>query len=351
MKEGISYSFLLNIIILFIFVCAAIIMGTFSYYKAFRANSIISQTIEKYEGYNCVSADEIARKLDTIGYNLPFKTSCKNDEKNCMTDEQQRYKIIAYNLDNGLTGTGGVNAHKVYENRTDDTRYINMNSTYECNSKGCRTNKHYQFGIYTYMYTELPVISELIRIPLFTKTSILYEFRNFYVVSGYPDKTKKGYVDIEAMYDGLYEKNIEDNKTIYITDTRENQRANDNKYSTGSNRWVSNAIMEYYSTMGTGGSAGQAYQNYLLYITGNSSPDYRTRIITSRLISGRKVDSILGSQIALPERMRICYRLWLSKIKGGIENERCSRERIYTKYSNNIYNYFLYSFNCFNGLQ
>ena len=101
MKESISYSFLLNIIILFITVCAAIIMGIFSYYKAFRANSIITETIEKYEGYNCIAKEEIARKLGGIGYNTPFNVKCKNSDGNCETDnaENGNYKVTSYNLD------------------------------------------------------------------------------------------------------------------------------------------------------------------------------------------------------------------------------------------------------------
>lgn len=197
MKESISYSFLLNIVILFIFVCFAVVMGVLSYYKAFRANTIIANAIEKYEGYNCLSKEEIGRKLTGIGYNTPFKVECKAGDKNC-NDEGYSYKIISYNLD--------FDGNLIYDE--------NMNSTYKCDENGCTTNKHYQYGIFTYMYTELPVISGLIKLPFFSKTSTMYEFRNFYVenING-----KQAITDTSSIFDDLYTKKIV-NKQLYVED-------------------------------------------------------------------------------------------------------------------------------------
>lgn len=213
MKESISYSFLLNIIILFIFVCVAIIMGIFSYYKAFRANTIISETIEKYEGFNCVSKEEIARKLGGLGYNTPFNVQCKSSDKNCETDSDTNgnYKVISYNLD--------FEGNYIYDE--------DMNSTYKCEEKNginyCTTNKHYQYGIYTYMYVELPVISNLLKLSYFSKTNPMYEFRNFYVEqtsstnrSG-ATTTNTQITDTESVFDNLYTKEIIDGK-VYVKD-------------------------------------------------------------------------------------------------------------------------------------
>ena len=204
MKESISYSFLLNIIIIFIFTCAAIIMGILSYYKAFRANTIISNAIEKFEGYNCLSKEEISRKLNGLGYNTPFKVSCKNSDGKC-DDSGESYKVTAYNLD--------FEGNLVY----DDEK---LNTVYICNDNGCATNKHYQYGIYTYMYVELPVVSKLIRILVFSKTSILYEFRNFYIsdkalIIG--SKVDHQINDVESIFDELYTKKMIDGR-LYVND-------------------------------------------------------------------------------------------------------------------------------------
>lgn len=175
MKESISYSFLLNIIILFIFVCVAIVMGIFSYYRAFRANTIIISAIEKYEGYNCLSALEAEQKLIGINYNVPFDVNCKSSYGSpCMSDANNNYAVVSYNLDKDTGDYKTIN--------DDHENYYLMNSQYSCSgSNDCTNTKQYQYGVYTYMYVDLPVVSSLIRIPFFSKTRQLYEYRDFYL--------------------------------------------------------------------------------------------------------------------------------------------------------------------------
>lgn len=311
MRESISYSFLLNIVILFVFTCFAIVMGILSYYKAFKANTIISETIEKYEGYNCVSAEEIATKLGTIGYGTPFDVTCNGKGENCMTDTGQNYAIISYNLDDGFS-----NARIV---QTNENGYEKMNSSYKCDSKGCTTNRHYQYGVYTYMYVDLPVISSLIRIPFFSKTSIMYEFRNFYLNDdSYEDEGKyyEKYRDtyIEAYYNGLYSKEIIDNK-IYVNDA--SNYVNGKKK--GASQLVANLILNYYSaTSVTGGqnsdkTVDQAIQDITSYVTGGQPTDYRTRWVTSRFASQGRLDAVAASQ-ALTGRKPCGYIIDYSKI-------------------------------------
>lgn len=306
MKESISYSFLLNIVILFIFTCFAILMGILSYYKAFRANTIISETIEKYEGYNCVSAEEIARKLNGIGYNTPFNVSCNGKGDYCMTDVNQNYAIISYNLDIPEQNSGN---NIVYRN-SDAYRYSDeyskekfkiMNSTYKCDSNGCITNKHYQYGIYTYMYVELPVVSNLIRIPFFSKTSIMYEFRNFYVENDVTEGTPTTrYIDVQASYDNLFSKEYKDGE-ILVNDEYKNKCIL--SYSNGgaskelksgetnsaeakcteisARQALASAALRAYALASTENlTQEQLYQAAAMVITKNPQLDYRTRAIT-----------------------------------------------------------------------
>lgn len=290
MKESISYTFLLNIIIVFIFTCAAIIMGILSYYKAFRANTIISETIEKYEGYNCVSAEEIAGKLDTIGYNTPFDVNCNGKGKYCMTDTGKNYAVVSYNLDIPENSRGTNIVYKnseayQYTNSYSAEKYKIMNSTYKCDStNGCVTNKHYQYGIYTYMYVDFPIFSKLIKVPLFSKTSILYEFRNFYVDEG-------KYMDVSSSYDKLYEKKQNNGQTYIkdksittcqekVTETVTGEINKECVYKTA-RQTISDAILKSYTIMQTANGTGRnPYQLVVEHITGNSNMDYRTRAIT-----------------------------------------------------------------------
>ena len=179
MRESISYAFLLNIVIIFIFLCSTIVMGIFSYYRAFRANSIIISEIEKYEGYNCLSKDTIAKKLSIIAYNVPFDVKCKSDDKNCVVDKSKNYAVVSYNLDydDGLYMRLIPRNDDSKESRSIDANPVDdlMNSKY---SKDGTHTKKYQYGVYTYMYTDIPIISSLLKIPFYSRTSVLYEFRN-----------------------------------------------------------------------------------------------------------------------------------------------------------------------------
>lgn len=161
MKESISYSFLLNIILLFVFVAAAIVTGIFSYHRAFKANNVIISEIEKYEGYNCESKQSISSKLNSLSYYVPFNVKCKKSEaSSCITDnpDDGNYAVVSYNIDYN-------DGNYAYDDK--------MNSSVF----GDRYTKRYQYGVYTYMYINLPILSSILRIPVFSKTKELYEFR------------------------------------------------------------------------------------------------------------------------------------------------------------------------------
>ena len=177
MKESISYSFLLNIIILFIFVCAAIIAGIFSYYRAFRAATMIVNEIEKFEGYNCFAAESISKKLNGVSYNLPFDVSCKSGETNCITDEGKNYKIYSYNID----GEAVNDSSMVEQIQFDDFTYTGAVPV-SCDGDLCKMSSKYQYGVYTYMYFDLPIVSSFVRIPVYIKTKVMNDQRNLYSV-------------------------------------------------------------------------------------------------------------------------------------------------------------------------
>lgn len=239
MKESISYSFLLNIIILFIFVCAAIITGIFSYYRAFRANTIITNAIEKYEGYNCLSAREAQQKLSTISYNVPFQVKCKESYGTpCMVDSDANYAVVSYNLDEPENNNG------IYMNETssknENKKYSTMNSeVYSCDSNNpndCKSTANYQYGVYTYMYADLPVVSSMIRIPLFTKTRVLHEFRNLALTES--DAKKQ-----------VYDLNYIPDKWIDETDRSSSDSINKNSYVTD----YGISLFDYYGHAVIGG--------------------------------------------------------------------------------------------------
>lgn len=138
MKESISYTFLLNIIITFIVISFFVIMCIMSYTKAFRVNSKIVNAIEISEGYNKVSKNEINKIITSYGYQK-MNVGCPKKE--------------------------GQDAINTVDGKTNDGTCIYY---FDNGDK-------YNYGVITYMTFDFPVVSTLIRIPVYTRTMSLYE--------------------------------------------------------------------------------------------------------------------------------------------------------------------------------
>lgn len=138
MREAIGTTYLLNIIIIFIVTVFAAITGIISYNKAYKVSTRIGDAIERAEGYNDLSKKEIDRVLGSLGYR---KGTIK-----CPTKD-------------GLSGeTDGKYEYCVYRN-----------------DSGAKDKKHYQYAVLTYMYFDLPIISEF-KVPIYVKTDRIYCF-------------------------------------------------------------------------------------------------------------------------------------------------------------------------------
>ena len=61
MKQAIGATQIINYVIVFIVITFGFLIATLSYMKAFKVNSAISNSIEKFEGYNEFSKTEIAK--------------------------------------------------------------------------------------------------------------------------------------------------------------------------------------------------------------------------------------------------------------------------------------------------
>lgn len=130
---------LLNIVIIFLLIMFALLAATLSYSKAFQVNSRILTTIEKYEGYNPLSEQEINHILETLGY----KTGSSNCPKR-----------------------NGVKATSKYSDKYDYCIYYSNIDEH-----------HYKYGITTYITLDLPLIRQ-IRLPIYTETERIYRFTN-----------------------------------------------------------------------------------------------------------------------------------------------------------------------------
>ena len=139
MKQASGHVPVYTLIATFLVIIFAFLAGIISYYKAFKMNSRVSSVIERCEGYNNCSIAEIERLIKNYSYSVKGNYSCP--AKTGGTVIQKRDGICIYYFDN--------------DGSTD----------------------RYSFGIVTFMSMDIPVVNELMRLPIFSKTDRLYKFK------------------------------------------------------------------------------------------------------------------------------------------------------------------------------
>lgn len=157
MRESIGTVSLLNFIIFFIFLVFAFLAGTLSYYKAFRVNNSIVSAIEKYEGYNKYSKEEIEQKLSSFGY--------ERVDFNCpIVGTTDKYYLLDSNgaaaLDSASRGYQGYCIY-AYDHDTID---------------GKATDQYDSYEVVTIITFNFPVVQDLIKLRVSAKTDRIYNF-------------------------------------------------------------------------------------------------------------------------------------------------------------------------------
>lgn len=150
MRESIGTVSLLNFIIFFIFLVFAFLMGTFSYYKAYRVNNSIVAAIEKYEGYNHLSMNEINIKLNNLGYS--------RERFNC------RKKNGAHLIESAESADGTVNGYCIYSYDNDVTDGTPETEVYD------------SYEVTTIITFQFPVIQDILKLHVSSRTNRLYNF-------------------------------------------------------------------------------------------------------------------------------------------------------------------------------
>ena len=153
MRDSISYTVTLNFVITFIIIVFAFLSATLIYYKSTKVGNVITNSIEKYEGYNRLSEEDIHLKLFSIGYNMR--------EINCASSViARRGSNITCNIvSSGTDGTSFGNGGRAY------CIYL------------CEEDDYYYYRVRTNMMINLPLVNELINIPIFSNTNRLYNFK------------------------------------------------------------------------------------------------------------------------------------------------------------------------------
>lgn len=155
MREAVGGWSLMNIFIVFFVIISFILIGTVIYYKGYKINSQIINSLEKYEGYNSLSASEIDHTLTNLGYrqagkdNICGKSAHTGEPLPCL-GENSKYE---FNL------TCSVSNKNKGDNFVGNNYYIT-------------------YHVKTYIYINLPFGLSM-KIPVSTKSNPIYQFTGY----------------------------------------------------------------------------------------------------------------------------------------------------------------------------
>ena len=155
MKESIGYTVTLNIIITFIIIVFAFLSAALIYFKSNKVSNVITETIEKYEGYNTASS-EINAKLSSLGYNKKQVSCARYYQK----------------IDSKLINSNFSDGHCYMSATTGEDGYC----VFLCREPGEDNKWYYYYKISTNLMFNIPIINEILDIPIFSNTNRLYDF-------------------------------------------------------------------------------------------------------------------------------------------------------------------------------
>lgn len=151
MKESVGYTVTLNIVITFIIIVFAFLSAALIYFKSNKVSNVITETIEKYEGYNTYAINEIDTKLSSLGYNKK-QVNCEKYYNKIGDKEKTK---CSGSLIDGKDGYCVFVCREMFDG--------------EC---------YYYYKISTNMMINIPIINNILDIPIFSNTNRLYDFED-----------------------------------------------------------------------------------------------------------------------------------------------------------------------------
>lgn len=136
MKEAIGTSFVFNLIMIFVGVMIALLVGSLAYTKGFKIRNRIIDIIQKHDGYTEQAKTEIVQNLRDIGYQISKDYSCKERDKAVIIDKEDNYHYCVYQYN---------------------------------------TTKGEYYGITVFIHIDFPFIGDWVEIPVYGETRILFD--------------------------------------------------------------------------------------------------------------------------------------------------------------------------------
>lgn len=142
MKEAIGTTFVFNLVMIFVGVMIALLVGSLAYSKGFKVRNRIINIIEDQNGYTEEAQRAIDENLKAIGYRI------KTSSVNCRAQQEKH---------------GG----KMIENAT-KTNYNYC--VFENNS-----TKGKYYGVTVFIHFDIPILGDFVEIPVYGETRIIFD--------------------------------------------------------------------------------------------------------------------------------------------------------------------------------
>lgn len=134
MKEAIGTSMVFNLVMIFVAVFIALLVGSISYSKGFKVRNRIIDIIQQHEGYTEEAKEEIDQNLADIGYRIVDKECKVRENASSIAESDYRYCLYEYT-----------------------------------------TSRGEYYGVTVFIHFDIPLIGDFIEIPLYGETGILFE--------------------------------------------------------------------------------------------------------------------------------------------------------------------------------
>ncbi len=163
MRESVGYTVTLNIVIVFIVIVFAFISAALVYYKSNKISNVIMDAIEKYEGYNKLAEEEILKQISNLGYNIK-KINCPTNYSRTARGKKEVCSLVENNTSKGIYYSNGTKGYCVYE-------CIDLEA-------GIYSDYYYYYKIRTNMMINIPIVNNLLDIPIYSNTNRLFDFNS-----------------------------------------------------------------------------------------------------------------------------------------------------------------------------
>lgn len=158
MREAVGSAFLVNLILVFIGVISALLVGSISYSKAYKVKNRILYVIEKYDGFDDTARKELASSLRSVGYKISSgdNSSCESIYRKKLGSSFKRENLL-HGVNDGVKDFD----YCVYKYTCDETGGSSCVATY--------------YGVTSFMHFDIPLIGGMLEFPVNGETSLVYD--------------------------------------------------------------------------------------------------------------------------------------------------------------------------------